>query len=162
MLDFVVFSPLLAESLGDVPLEAIQGTLPPPWQGLLAAVSAGIAEEVIFRLFLVSLFAWLGSLLFHEEDRRTKPIIMWISILFVAVVFGLSHLSATAAIGLPINAPVISRAIVLNGMGHRLWLVILEVGLRKCCRGTLYSGCSPARYLYRDCPLSAEPVPLSP
>lgn len=117
LLDFVVFSPLLAESLGDVPLEAIQGTRPPPWQGLLAAVSAGIAEEVIFRLFLVSLFAWLGSLLFHEEDRRTKPIIMWISILFVAVVFGLSHLSATAAIGLPINAPVISRAIVLNGMG---------------------------------------------
>ena len=42
---------------------------------------------------------------------------MWIAIVLVAVAFGLAHLPATAAVGLELNALVVSRAIVLNGLG---------------------------------------------
>lgn len=34
---------------------------PPAWQGLLASFSAGVTEETIFRLFGLSLLAWLGT-----------------------------------------------------------------------------------------------------
>jgi hypothetical protein len=117
VLDMVVFSPLLASRIGEMPSDLAQGIRPPPWEGFLAAISAGVTEEVLFRLFLVTLFAGLGALIFKEEDGRPKPFIMWISIVLVAVGFGLSHLPATAAIGLPMDAAVISRAIVLNGAG---------------------------------------------
>jgi membrane protease YdiL (CAAX protease family) len=44
-------------------------------------------------------------------------LVLWIAIVVVAVAFGLAHLPATAAIGLPIDTLVASRAIVLNGIG---------------------------------------------
>jgi len=44
------------------------------------------------------------------------PVFYIVSFL-VAVAFGLAHLPATAAVGLSLNALVVSRAIVLNGLG---------------------------------------------
>lgn len=88
--------------------------LPSPWWGLLASFYGGIGEEVLMRLFLLSLIIFITSRLF----RRSQPsvAIIWPSIVLVAVIFGLSHLPATAAIT-PITPIIVTRAIVLNGIG---------------------------------------------
>ena len=43
--------------------------------------------------------------------------VIWVAIVLAAVLFGLAHLPATQAIGLPMSVLVISRTIVLNGIG---------------------------------------------
>lgn len=116
-LDFLGFAPSIEEQLSELSPEGIAGRRPPPWQGFLAAISAGISEEVLFRLFGVTLLAWFGSLLFHDDEGRPRPLILWISIILVAIGFGLAHLPATAQIGLQLDPLIISRAILLNGIG---------------------------------------------
>lgn len=55
----------------------------------------------------------------HPDDlHQSQPIaaIRQISIIFAAIIFGLGHLPATAQI-ISLNAIVIMRAILLNGLG---------------------------------------------
>ena len=109
-----VFAPSLLEEI-----ERLDITLPgspPPWQGLLASFSAGVTEESMFRLFGVTLLAWIGGRFSHDSEGRPTAIVLWASIVIVAIGFGVAHLPLTAAIGLPLNALVIARAIVLNGI----------------------------------------------
>ena len=113
----MVFDPPLhamLEKLGIVISEAAQT---PPVYGFLAALSAGINEETLFRLFGLSLLAWLGGLLVHDSDGRPKPSVFWTANVLFALVFGAAHLSAQAAIGLPINFLVVISTLVLNGIG---------------------------------------------
>ena len=104
-IDTLIFAPEIASLLGEGTANGVQGTRPPPWQGLLAAISAGITEEVIFRLFAVSLLAWLGGLLFQDDEGRPRSGVMWFAIVLVSVAFGLGHLPATVAIGHPCAGP---------------------------------------------------------
>jgi len=119
-----VFGPpmqALFEEIGYiVPEEAVT----PPLYGFLAAVSAGITEETIFRLFGLSLLAWLGGLLFHDPDGRPKLAVLWTANILFAVAFGAAHLPGAATIGWPINTLIITRTLVLNGIGGLIlgWL----------------------------------------
>jgi membrane protease YdiL (CAAX protease family) len=117
LLDSLLFSPSIEAQIAEMSPEGMLGRRPPPWQGFLAAISAGITEEVLFRLFGVTLLAWLGGLLFRDSEGRPRPLILWISIFLIAISFGLAHLPATAQIGLTLNPLVIGRAILLNGIG---------------------------------------------
>ena len=117
VLDTVIFGPPVAAELRRLGIVIPASIRPPAWQGLLASFSAGVTEEVVFRLFGVTLLAWLGSLLSHDSEGRPTPTVFWIAIIVIAVAFGLAHLPATAAIGLPLNAIVVTRAVVLNGTG---------------------------------------------
>ncbi len=90
---------------------------PPAWQGALASFSAGVTEEVIFRLFGVTVLAWIGSFLFKDAEGRPIPAVFWIANILIAVGFGIAHLPATALVGIPLTPLVITRAIVLNGVG---------------------------------------------
>ena len=56
----------------------------------LVSFSAGITEEIIFRLGLMSLILTVAIFLKKEEEPSNK--IVWISILISAVFFGLIHL----------------------------------------------------------------------
>ena len=86
----------------------------PVWQKLLAAVYGGTTEEILMRLFLMSLIVWLGMKLFKQERPTSANII--ISIILAAVIFGLRHLPITASLT-KIDSLIIIRAIVLNGIG---------------------------------------------
>ncbi len=88
----------------------------PAWQGLLASFYGGITEEVLMRLFLMTVIVWVGSLLTRSSADSIPAYIYWIGILFAAVAFGVGHLPATAALGVPLNGLVISRALLLNGI----------------------------------------------
>ena len=81
------------------------------WQGVLAIFYGGIAEEVLMRLFLVSLFAWILI-----KCRVSKNASIWIAIVISAVLFGLGHLPITAQM-VEITPIVVIRAVVLNGIG---------------------------------------------
>lgn len=88
----------------------------PFWKVLLVAPYGGIVEELLMRLFLVSLFAWVLGKIFRSKDIIKNNYIMWVAIVVAAVIFGLGHLPATATLT-SITPVVITRAIVLNGIG---------------------------------------------
>ena len=89
---------------------------PPPWQGFLAAFYGGIVEEVLLRLFLLTLLGWLGCLIVRCRAETLPPLLFWLANVLTTVIFGLGHLPATAAMGIPLDTFVVTRAIVLNGI----------------------------------------------
>jgi membrane protease YdiL (CAAX protease family) len=117
VLDTFVFGPPLAAELNRLGIGLPVTIEPPAWQGLLASFSAGVNEEVVFRLLGVTLLAWLGSLISRDSEGRPKSVVFWIAVIVVAVAFGLAHLPTMSAIGIPIDALVVARSIVLNGIG---------------------------------------------
>ncbi|MFQ5593941.1 MAG: CPBP family intramembrane glutamic endopeptidase [Anaerolineae bacterium] len=88
-------------------------TGPPAWQGFLASFYGGINEELLLRLGVMTLLVWLGSKLTRAAQPGAG--VIWMANLLAAVLFGLAHLPATAAI-LPLTAMVVTRAVVLNGL----------------------------------------------
>lgn len=115
-LEAVIFQPALARELGDSvnPLN-LQTAQPPAWQGFLASFYGGISEEVMLRLFVMSLLAWLGSFISKTAEGKPTSAVFWTANILAAVLFGLGHLPATANL-IPLTPLVITRAIVLNGL----------------------------------------------
>lgn len=111
-----VFRPLLMAELDALGITLPEGIQPPPWQGFLASFYGGIVEEVLLRLFVLTLLVWLGSLVSRDSEGRPRPVVFWVANILAAITFGLWHLPSTADIGLPMSAVVITRAIVLNGL----------------------------------------------
>jgi membrane protease YdiL (CAAX protease family) len=105
--------PIAEVQAGGAPTNVI---VPPAWQGLLAAFSAGATEETIFRLFGLTLLAWLGSLPFRGRSARPAPWLLWAANLLFAVLFGLAHLPLTSQIGISLDAMVVIRTIIRNGV----------------------------------------------
>jgi membrane protease YdiL (CAAX protease family) len=93
----------------------LQGDQPAAWKGLLASFYGGVNEEVLLRLFLMSLLAWLGKFVSKTEDGRPTVLVFWVANILAAILFGLGHLPATATL-LPLTPLVVLRAIVLNGL----------------------------------------------
>lgn len=93
---------------------ALQASSPPWWQGLLAAFYGGINEELLMRLGLMTLLVWLVTKL----TRQTQPslAILWSANILIALLFGLGHLPAVAAL-VPLTALVVTRTLLLNGIG---------------------------------------------
>jgi membrane protease YdiL (CAAX protease family) len=110
-LDAVVFLPRLPEVAQSGLKE------PPAWAGFLGSFYGGITEEILMRLFMLSLFAWIGRFVNRTPEGRPGLGALWVANVLVAVLFGLGHLPTTAAAGVPLDALVITRGIVLSGLG---------------------------------------------
>jgi membrane protease YdiL (CAAX protease family) len=116
-LDVWAFQPALLEELGDSANTLnLQNAQPAAWKGFLASFYGGIAEELLLRLFLMSLLAWLGRFVGKTQTGKPTNSVFWIANILAAVLFGLGHLPATAMI-IPLTPLVITRAILLNGIG---------------------------------------------
>jgi membrane protease YdiL (CAAX protease family) len=106
----------------------------PVWKRLLAGLLyGGVTEELLMRLFLVSLAAWLLGKLFKTPDGMPTRGAFWGAIILVAIVFGLGHLPVTAAIT-PLTPLLVVRAVVLNGVagiafGYLYWRHGLEAAM---------------------------------
>ncbi len=116
-LETVVFRPLIPEFTG-----AVAGVAPSRLQGLLASFYGGIGEEIMTRLFLVSVLAWL---------LRGRAI--WLAILIAALLFAAGHLPAAAGIS-PLTPALVARTLVLNSLagiafGWLYWRRGLEAGM---------------------------------
>ncbi len=115
-LDVFIFQPLLKDQLGSQALSnSLRNATPAAWKGFLASFYGGIDEEILLRLFLMSLLAWLGRLIGKAPEGRPSTAVLWLANVLAAVLFGLGHLPATALI-FPLTPLVVIRAIVLNGL----------------------------------------------
>ncbi len=103
------------------------------WQGILASLYGGLTEEILTRLFLVTLLAWILARFSHGADGKPSAAAMWIAILGSAVLFGLGHLPATLQ-STPFSFLVLSREVLLNGIygtlfGYLYWKRGLEASM---------------------------------
>lgn len=116
-LDAYVFQPALLRELGDKANTLnLQTSQPAAWKGLLASFYGGITEELLLRLFVMSLFAWLGSFINKTSDGKPTHIIFWIANILAAILFGIGHLPAVSVL-LPLTTLVVIRTVVLNAVG---------------------------------------------
>ena len=117
VLESFVFQPAMAAALGDkADALAVAATQAGPWRGFLASFYGGINEEILLRLFFMTLLAWLGRFISKTPDGRPTLTVLWVANVLAAVVFGLGHLPVTATL-VPLTTLVILRAIILNGLG---------------------------------------------
>ena len=75
-------------------LSADPATYPFGWELLGASLKAGVVEEILTRLFLVSLFVWLGGLFKRDAEGRPTRGVYWAAILLAALMFGWGHVDA--------------------------------------------------------------------
>lgn len=104
------------------------------WKRLLAGVVyGGITEELLMRLFLLSLVVWLLGKRWKTAEGKPTSGVFWAAIFVVAILFGLGHLPATAAMA-PLTQLLVVRALVLNGVagiafGYLYWRHGLEAAM---------------------------------
>lgn len=104
----------LADFLFTIPGITTHQAHTPVWQTLMASFYGGITEEILMRLFLMTLFVWIGMKIFRQKKPSNIGII--ISIFLAAIIFGLGHLPITASLT-KITPLVVVRAIALNSIG---------------------------------------------
>ncbi|MDJ0705486.1 MAG: CPBP family intramembrane metalloprotease [Leptolyngbyaceae cyanobacterium MO_188.B28] len=112
-LEIVIFQPALSGLVPNMP------DIPQPsvWKGFLASFYGGVTEEVMLRLFFMTLLVWLGNWISRRNSRPPTLTVLWLANVVAALLFGLGHLPATAAVGIPLNGLVVTRSLVLNGAG---------------------------------------------
>ena len=116
-LDAYIFQPALLRELGDKANALnLQTSQPAAWKGFLASFYGGITEELLLRLFVMSLLAWLGSFINKTSDGKPTNIIFWIANILAAILFGIGHLPAVSVL-LPLTTLVVIRTVVLNAVG---------------------------------------------
>ena len=116
-LEYFIFQPAMKAQLGgQASALGLAGTATPAaWKGLLASFYGGIDEELLLRLGVMTLLAWLGRFLSRTAEGRPTTAVFWVANVLAAVLFGLGHLPATAAL-VPLTSLVVLRAVVLNGV----------------------------------------------
>jgi membrane protease YdiL (CAAX protease family) len=95
---------LLTKGLGNVPV----------WQRFLASFYGGINEEVLMRLFLMTLFIWIGIKITKRKNESVP--VVWTAIIITSIIFGIGHLPITASFT-DLSQLVIFRGILLNSIG---------------------------------------------
>jgi membrane protease YdiL (CAAX protease family) len=88
----------------------------PLWKGFLASFYGGIGEEILLRLFLMTLIVWIFFKIKKTADGKPTTIGIWLAIIISAIIFGLGHLPITGTIT-TITPLIVARAVILNGIG---------------------------------------------
>jgi len=83
------------------------------WRGALASLYGGVAEEILCRLFLVSLLVYVFATL---NSNRAQPWVFMAAIVLAAVLFGLGHLPAARMAGLVSSVPSAMQIVALNSV----------------------------------------------
>ena len=87
----------------------------PLWKRLLASFSGGIYEEILTRLFLLSLIAWIANRSWQKSAPKLSNSAFWFANISAAIIFGLGHLPS-ASLLMPITPLVVFAALALNGV----------------------------------------------
>jgi hypothetical protein len=108
----IVIGDLMFKALGLEVAADVQS--PIWWKGLLAAFYGGITEEILLRLFVVTLLVWILSKLLKNRLNNVK---MWFAIILAAILFGVGHLPTASAAGMDMTLLLTLRIILLNAVG---------------------------------------------
>jgi len=114
-LNMYVFQPALIQELGDKANALTPTAQPAAWKGFLASFYGGIAEEILLRLFVMSLLAWLGSFISKTSEGKPTTFVFWIANILAAILFGLGHLPAASAL-IPLTTLVVICIVLLNAV----------------------------------------------
>lgn len=87
----------------------------PLWQRILASFYGGIGEEIIMRLFLMTLLVWISYKIKKEEGKPTN-IGVWLAIVITSIIFSVGHLPFAATLT-TLTPLLIARIIALNSLG---------------------------------------------
>lgn len=88
----------------------------PVWKSFLISFYGGVAEEVLLRLFLMTLIIRITLKIKSTSEGKATVAGVWFAIVLSSVIFGLGHLPITNGLT-AITPVVVIRAIVLNGIG---------------------------------------------
>ncbi|MDQ6626334.1 MAG: CPBP family glutamic-type intramembrane protease [Verrucomicrobiota bacterium] len=105
----------------------------PIWKRLLACFYGALCEEVLTRLFLLSLVIWLLRLLSRSMTRSGGTVLFWIANVVVAIAFGAGHLPLAARIA-PLTVELVRVVVALNALialpfGYLYWRRGLEAAM---------------------------------
>lgn len=82
----------------------------PFWVGALASLYGGLNEEVLLRLFLLSLVYFILS-----KTGKNRTTLLWMATVATALIFGLGHLPAASQL-VTLNSFETFRILLLNGI----------------------------------------------
>ena len=105
----------------------------PIWKRVLACLYGGINEEIVARLFAMSLILWLLRKVARERSPQAGPVIFWIANLIISGLFAAGHIPA-AKVFLPITPLVLAAIFSINGglslaFGYLCWKRGLETAM---------------------------------
>ena len=104
---------LFSERLDTIFPQAV--TAPPWWAGVLGSISAGIGEETMLRLFLLS------ALAVPLARALPRTAALWTANVLAALAFGALHFGNLVALGIPFTPLVVTMVLVINGGVGVLW-----------------------------------------
>jgi hypothetical protein len=128
VLTLLLFFLVLTRYLPNWPSEA--GV--PVWKRLLACLYGAVDEELLLRLFLLSVVLWLLRKI-ARSDLQSGAVSFWIGNVIVALVFAAAHLPA-AKVLMPLTPAVIVAVMSLNTgagivFGYLTWSRGLEAAM---------------------------------
>lgn len=89
---FMAVAMVMKIDITDAVAEIDQFDNPGVWKWFLISINAGISEEIIFRLGLMTLLSWLGGLVSRDAEGRPNPVVIWIANIIASIAFGVGHL----------------------------------------------------------------------
>ncbi|MBS1988089.1 CPBP family intramembrane metalloprotease [Candidatus Dependentiae bacterium] len=96
------------------------------FRGFMASFYGAINEEVLLRLFFLSLFVWILIRIFGQKKRDS-----WISVSIIisSLLFGIMHLPTAAKLA-PLTVSIVARVLFLNGIsGIMFGILFTQCGL---------------------------------
>ena len=95
-----------------------------------AVIYGGVIEEVMLRLFMMTLIAFILLKLCAKRDDKCKPLIFTVANIISSLLFAAGHLPATALL-LGITPVILFRCFLLNGgIGFLFGWIYQRYGLR--------------------------------
>lgn len=92
----------------------------PVWKRFLSSFYGGINEEVLMRLFFLSLTLWLLKKISRTQTLRPAPVFFWSANIIIALLFGVGHLPVVKLM-MEITPMVLAATITLNGIAGLLF-----------------------------------------
>jgi hypothetical protein len=118
----------MGTALATLPI-ATEGSMP-IWKRFLACFYGGLGEEIIMRLFLMSLVAWVAGKVWKTASGQPSAGAFWLANILVAIAFGAGHLplaaQLTALTPLLVTVVISLNAVAALGFGYLYWKRGLE------------------------------------
>jgi membrane protease YdiL (CAAX protease family) len=103
----------LMTRLPNLPLAMVARTS--VWKRFLMCFYGGVYEELLTRLFLLTLIAWIANRSWRNSVHMLSSSAFWFANILAAIIFGLGHLPS-ASLFMPITPLVVVAALLLNGV----------------------------------------------
>jgi hypothetical protein len=104
------------------------------WENFSASFYGGINEEILIRLFGLSILAWALSMVWHTSAGLPTGVVLWTANVIMAIIFGIGHLPALKGLIGKISPIMFTRSLLLNApigliCGWLFWTYGIEAAI---------------------------------